>query len=570
MIHAAPVKRALRIEHGLSFAHKQSVMRNRVTVATGLALLAFIVACESGPGEAKEPPILKVTSPARSLIQGLAGPITVTGTALPNAKGDPVDKVLVNNVAATLAQDGSFHVLIDVGEGATLIQTVAHDVNGSTVTDTRAVQAGQLRPVGSNLDRAIAAALSADAFTKISAAAGPIIKGLNMQALLAPLQPMVNVGGSSTYAKLFVDNLKFSDVKISLAPVQGGLSFRAEIDQLDVPAHASFAVLGLGGSDSLRVTADKVVVAGTLDVTPAGMAGFSTRIVNPDVQVTSFHLAAGGIPQTIINLLDLNSAISFIVSKGAELAMGPLVNHALGALTGPQKLDVLGHKLDLQVAPSAVAFDPTGAVVAMNMKALLEGSESSPGFIFTDNGELAMDPSQGIQIGLADDLLNELLAEAHALGVLDLAMPNDVGAFDTAQIHMTLPPMISADASDGTLHLVLGDMFATFTRKGTPVAKAAINAKVDLKIAPVGNGGSVALQLGTPQIHVDTLDDIANVTGLTDKDLSAGVGAAIGSQLDAITKLLVSVPVPAVAGLQLQNLAIGSDDGYVVLSGQIQ
>src|SRR5215510_14985393 len=382
-------------------------MRNCVTVATGLILLSSIAACESGPGGAKEPPILKVTSPARSLIQGHAGQITVSGTALPNAKGDPVDKVLVNNVEATLAADGSFHALIDIGEGATLIQTVAHDLNGATVSDTRAVQAGQLRPVGTNIDRAITAAMSAGAFTKISAAAGPIIKGLNMQALLAPLQPMLNLGSSSTHAQLFVDDLKFSDVQISLAPVQDGLLFRAEIDRLDVPAHASFAVLGIGGSDSLRVTADKVVVAGTLDITPAGMAGFTTKIVSPDVQVTNFHLDAGGIPDTIINLLHLDTAISFIVSKGAELAMGPLVNHALGALAGPQKLDVLGRKLDLQVAPSAIEFDPTGAVVAMNLKALLEGSEASPGFLFTDNGALAMDRTQGLQIGLADDLLNE-------------------------------------------------------------------------------------------------------------------------------------------------------------------
>ena len=151
-------------------------------------------------------------------------------------------------------------------------------------------------------------------------------------------------------------------------------------------------------------------------------------------------------------------------------------------------------------------------------------------------------------------------------------MPNDTGAFDTAQIHMTLPPMISASASaaDGRLHVVLGDMVATFTRQGTPVAKAAINATVDLKIAPLAGGGSVALQLGTPAIHVDTLDDIANATGLTNEDLAAGVGAGIGAQLDSITKLLVAVPVPAVAGLQFENLAVGADSGYVVLSGQLQ
>jgi hypothetical protein len=545
-------------------------MRNLVTVATGLALLASVAACENGPGEAKEPPVLKVTSPARSLVQDHAGQITVTGTAGPNSRGEAVARVLVNDVEAALSPDGSFRAVIDVAEGATLIQTVARDVNGTAATDTRSVQAGQLRPVGANIDSAISAALSADAFARISAAAGPIIKGMNMAAMLAPLQPMLNLGGSSTYARLFVDNLEFSDVKISLSPAQGGLQFRAEIDRLDVPAHASFAVLGIGGSDSLRVTADKIVVAGTLDITPAGMAGFTTRIASPSVQVTNFRLDAGGIPDKIIALLDLNTAIQFIVSKGAELAMGPLVNQAFGALAGPQKLDVLGKKLDLQLAPSAVAFDPTGAVIGMNLVALIEGSEASPGFVFTANGAPAMDRTAGIQIGVADDLLNELFAEIHALGILDLSMPQDVGAFDTAKIHLTVPPMISAAGSDGSLHLVLGDMLATFTRKGTPVGKAAINATVDFKVAPVGNGGSVALQLGTPEIHVDTVDDIANASGLTDQDLAAGAGAVIGSQLDAITKLLVSVPLPAVAGLQFQSLSVGGDEGYVMLSGRLQ
>jgi hypothetical protein len=544
-------------------------MRNLATVATELVVLATLAACQGGPSEAREPPVLKVTSPARSLIQGHAGAITVTGTVEPGARGDAIDKVLVNNVEATVSADGSFQAQVDVGEGATLIETVARDVGGSTASDTRAVQAGQLRPVGASLDRAVTAAMSADAFTKISAAAGPILKGMNMPALLAPLQPMLNVSLGPASAKLFVDDLKFSDVQISLTPVQGGLAFRAEIDQLDVPAHADFS-LGVSGSETLRVTADKVVVSGTLDVTPAGMSGFSTKLVSPMAEVTSFHLDAGHVPPSIIDLLHLDTAIEFIVEKGAEIAMGPLVNQALGALAGPQQLAVLGGKLDVQVAPSQVAFDPTGALVSMNMKMLLEGSEASPGFIFTDNGAPAMDPSQGFQIGLADDLLNELFAELHALGTLNLSLPNDVGSFDTAQIRLTMPPMISASAADGALHLVLGDMFATFTRKGTPVGEAAINASVDLKIAPALGGGAVALQLGTPEIHVDTIDGVANATGLTDKDLSSGVAASIGSQLDTITKLLVAIPIPAVAGLHFRNLAIGSDSGYVMVSGELQ
>lgn len=551
-------------------------MRNTLLASSFVFFTA--VGCESGPGMAKEPPVLAVTSPIRSMVQGQAGRITVTGTAAPAARGGAaVTKVMVNNVEATLGADGSFTAAIDVAQGATLLETVATGADGASATDTRAIQAGQLRPVGTSIDRAITAALSADTFARISAAAGPLVKSVDMPALLAPLQPMVSLGDSLGNLKLSVTDLKLSDIKISLAPVAGGLSFSAEIDGLDVPARVDFAgTLVPDGSTTVDLVADQVTVSGTLDVTPAGMSGFTTVLVDPMVHTTGLRLVAPGLTGTILDLLNsaLGSAIQTVVSKGAELAMGPLVNQALGALGGPQQLDLFGKKLDLQVAPSAVAFTATGAVVAMNLKAMLEGSEASPGFIYTDNGSPTMDAAQGFQLGLADDLVNELLAELHALGVLNLSMPQSAGMFDTAQIQLTMPPMISAASSDGQgggqMQLVLGDMFATFVNRGTPVAKAAINARVALKIAPAANGAAVALQLGTPEIKVNMLDDVANTTGLAGDDLAAATSAVLGAQIDSVTKLLVAIPVPSLAGLQLSNLSIGADDGYVMVSGELQ
>ena len=544
-------------------------MRNFL-YSTGIVLVAAAAGCTGGPGQAREPPVLHVMSPARALVRDQAGALTVSGTALPGPDGDSIAQVLVNGVAATLHPDGSFTAVVELPQGETLIQTVATDAGGTTASDTRAIQAGELHPVGSTIPGAVAAALSATAFARLSAAAGPIIKGVNIPALLAPLQPMLSVGNSSTGVQLFVDNVKFSDVKIGLTPVQGGLSFSAEIDQLDVPAHATFSVLGFGDSASLGATADKIVIAGTLQVTPGGMSGFRTKLLNPKVQLTNFVPHVGSIPDKIIQLLNLQSTIQTVVAKVAELLMGPLVNQALGALAGPQTLPVLGHQLTMQVAPSAVSFTPEGGLVEIDMKALLAGSESSPGFIFTSNGSPAMDPTFGFQLGLADDLANELLAELAAVGALNLSVPQNVGVFDTVQIQMALPPMISADATDGQMRLMLGDMLATYLSRGAPVGKAAINAKVELKISPGAGGGSVALQLGTPEIHVDTLDDIPNTTGLTGQSLANATAVGLGAQIDAISKLLVAIPVPSIAGLTFRNLSLGGDDGYVLVSGQLQ
>lgn len=537
----------------------------------GLSLLTC-AACNAAAGEVRQPPALVVTAPARGLVQDHAGLVTVHGTVSPGDRGDPIDQVLVNNVAATVQADGTFDAAIQVPEGTSLIETSVRDAAGGVASDTRAVQAGALRAVGTPIPRAITVAMSADSFAAISAAAGPIIAGLDLPAMLAPLQPMVHAGDATgedcLFGRVFVDDLTFSGLQLALTPVQGGLAFRAEIDGLAVPAHARYAVACIDGATTLTIGAGKVVIAGTLDVAPGGAAGFTTTLVDPAVDVTGFQLDASGLPGDVLDILHLDAAIKPIVAKGAELAMGPLVNQALGALGGPQQLAILGSQLTLQVAPAAISFDAAGAVVAMDLTVALAGGEASPGFLYTANGTPALDPTRGFQLGVADDLVNELLAEAQAAGLLDLSVPVTGGTFDAAQLHMALPPVLSADAATGKLHIVLGDIAATYTSHGAPVARAAINATVDLDIAPAGDK-TVKLELAPPQIHVDITDDLPNLTGFDDADLAHASVAVLGSQIDAISQLLVAIPVPAIGGLQARDLSIGADAGYLMVAGQL-
>jgi hypothetical protein len=542
-------------------------MRNQLAF---ILLAASVTACGAGAAAPIDPPVLTVTSPTRALVQNQAGTVTVTGTVAPNANGDVVKTLTVNDTPVTLGADGVFTASVPVGDGATLIQTVATDERGGVATDVRAVQAGTLHPVGSNVPAAVTAAMSADSFAKLSAAAGPIIQGLDIGKLIAPMQPMLNFGSTcAAEGSASVDDVKLGDVKVSLAPAAGGLQFSAELDQVSVPGHANYKVICISGSSSFTITADKIVVAGTLDVAPNGMSGFTTKLIKPDVQLTNFNVAATGLPGDILKLIDFNGLISAVVPTVAELAMGPLVNQALGALSGPQQLAVAGAQLTMQVAPSAISFDPSGALLAIDMKMAIAGSEQSPGFIYVDPGQPALDPAHGFQVGLADNLANELLAELVATGKLELALPVPGGLFDTAQLHMTLPPIVSAD-SDGKLRLVLGDAVATFVTGGAPVAKAAINARIDLKVAPSLGGSGVAVQLGTPEVHINVLDDIPNTTGFTDDDLGKAVTAVLGVQLGSITELLGAVPLPAIDGLQIGNLSIDSDSGYVMVRGEFE
>lgn len=544
-------------------------MRNLLTSIAPALLLA---ACSGGPTDFKEPPVLRVTSPERALVKDGAGDVVVKGTVTPNEDGIPVKSVKVNNVAANVAADGSFQATVQIQEGASFIETIALDDDGGKAIDTRAVHAGAIRNAASNIDNAMTASMSTGAFEKISAAAGPIVKGLDVAAMLAPMQPMQHAGDENgpdcLYDRVYVNDVKFSDVKIQLIPAEGGLNFRFQVDGLDVPGRVDYAAACLDGSNDVRVTATRVVVAGTLLVSPNGMKGFSTDLVDQDITLTGLNVQASGIPGAVMGLISWDGWISSVISKGAELAMEPMMNSALGGLAGPKELEVLGKTLRMEVSPTDISFTSSGALVSMNMGMGIGGAESA-NYVYVQNGAPSMDPGNGFQLGLSDDLANSMMSQAKAIGLLSLEMPANGGTFDSTQIEMTLPPMISA-AADGKMQIALGDMMATFKNNGTPVAKAAVNAKIALEVKPAsGNGYAVALELGKPELAFNVLEDISNETRLSNGDLETAAAGCIEAQIAHISALLVNIPLPSIAGLQPKNLSMSADNGYVMVKGDL-
>lgn len=551
-------------------------MRNLLKLAPIAFSLIALGACEDGPMEMTDPPILKILSPERATIQGQTGVVSVTGKVVPNdITGAAVEKVMVNGVQATLAADGSFTAVVTVGAGATHIHTVARDVTGQEAEDTRAILAGELRAPGSNIERAVAASLSADAFAKIATAAGTIVKTLDVAAMVKPMNPVQHAGDPEgedcLFDRVYLEDIKFTNVKVGLVPGAGALNFSVQIDGLDVDGYARYAVSCVNGQNTWRVTADSIIVQGQLSITPNGMAGFDTKLVNPDVTINNLGIDVSGIPGTIVDMMSLDSTIEWIVEKGAEMAMNPIMNQALGGLGGPQQLDVMGKTIAMQVEPSRIEFDPTGALVTLDTSVLIGGAEGGPGFVFTDNGLPTLDPANGFQIGLADDLANEMMSQFTAIGMLNLSQHTDGGSFDSTTMAMTLPPVISADPADGKLRVILGDVQATFTSNGAPVGRAALNAKLDVKVVPANNGYGVAIQLGKPDISV-TIDEsvIPNETRFATKDLERAVEVSMNNQIESISKLLTSIPLPQLAGLQMKDMSMSSDAGYVMVKGRFE
>lgn len=536
-------------------------MRHLISLA-----LVSLAACV---GTTPPSPELTVTSPTRGMYQASGDQIVVHGTARPGADGAAIARVTVNGAAAKLAADGSFTATLTVPSGTTLLETTATTAEGGTTTDARAVQFGAMRPLGTRIERAVTAALSAEAFTKLAATAGPLIKSLDLNALLASMQPIASFGDSLANVAITTSNVKLGNVVITMTPVAGGLRFGAEIDNLAVTAKAAYAgTLVPDGATTIAVTGDHISFTGTLSITPSGAAGFLTKVASPAVKLTNLKLQASGTTGAILSLLtnNLGSLVQDLLASTTECALQPMIGAAMGALDGPQNLDILGHTLDLQASPSAVSFSTQGALVTMDLQAKFAGSESSSGFIFNPNGTPTVAVGKGVQIALADDLVNEMLASAYAIGLLDIHLAEDFGGFDAVDIKLMRPPMLSANTTDGSTQLVLGDMIATLRKGGKPQASAAINAQVAVQVLPGTKPEEIALKFGQARLFVNLLD---NPDGAAADDVADAASTGLSLQLDSLSQLLVTVPIPQVAGITFDNLAVRGDQGYIVVSGDI-
>jgi hypothetical protein len=543
-------------------------------LATSL-LLASTAACTDSIGELPEPPVLRIISPERSLIQDGAGAVLVHGTVMPNSEGTPIKEVKVNDVAAAVGPDGHFTATLVIKPGAHLIHTVAVDARGTEATDTRSVEAGELRAPGSNIQSAVTTAISKNAFAKIAGAASTLITGMDFKPMLTPMNPVVHKGDEGgedcLFARAYADDFKLTKATISLVPVNGGLALSAKLDGVDLPGRMRWAVACANGSTNLRIKATSLTVKATVNIAPNGMAGFKTSLSNETIQISGLDISASGIPGTILDILPVETLIEKAAPLAAKLFMEPMMNKALGSLAGPKTLDLMGKQMTIEARPSEITMDPEGALVTVDLKMLLGGAENTKGFIFTDNGFPTMDPGQGLVVGLADDFANSMIQQFVSTGMLAIEMPAQGGSFDGSVVTMTSPPMISADPKDGMMRLVLPDMMATYTLQGSPVAKAAINALVDLKINPGASGYGIAIELGQPVIHANALDDVPNMTGLANADLGKATELALNAQIGSLTALLGAIPLPAMpAGIVMKDMSVGADEGFVMVKTTIE
>lgn len=554
----------------------------RHTLFAAAAAIAALTGCAdhaydpNGPAIDPNAPRIHITSPDRGAIAGDVHTVTVTGTATDDTG---VATVTVNGVRADLASDGTWTAQVPVVAGTNLIHAIATDESANVGKESRSVSAGPTSAVAMRVPQALTASLSAQTFDAIGRGAAGFIKTADLEAMVAPSNPVINVGAPNgpdcLYGQGSITSMTVGDADITLAPQPGGLYLAADLTNVHIGMHLKYAAACINGSRDITIAAAKVSVTGNMTIGISATKDFDIKLVHPNVNITGLDLELGGIPGAIVDLLHIDTALGPILGWAVEKFVTPMIGRSLSGLSQTKTVTVLKSQVDISVKPSKLTFSNEGALINLDTSVRAHGDSGS--FVFVDNLVPAMDLSHGFTLAVADDAANQALASLWSAKGLDdtIDLKNssygDVGTlYDAVEISTKGQPFVDASNTANGLVLTIGDLMATFKNGAQVATAAAINAQVDLKVT-TGADGTLKFDVGTPTTYVDVLDEgVEGANQLSNAQFEAITSFALARVIAVGSASLGSIPLPSVGGVGVTNMAINPQTGYLVVSGDVQ
>jgi hypothetical protein len=525
------------------------------------------------------PPTVEVETPERGTVTGDTS-VTVSGRA--SDAESAVLQVTVNGTQATLANDGSFQASITLGEGITLIETVATDGGGNTASDARAVLAGTMVDQTTPVAEAIAAFISPQAMTGLADLVNTYTSAIDLTALAKSYNPVVDTGDSCNDYKAYVDSVARGPIEVSAQPAAGGIAARVSIREVVIRGHIDFRAVCISGSADYTVTAD-AYDAGALIAPSLADGNLAIGLQGVTSEFRGFNVDVNGVPGFVEDRFedDVRDKVAAILRDKIQSIVPPVASDFLdGFVSRTYQVDLLGQTVQFSFWPSAMRWTEEGAslVLDSNTSVVDAGGQyvSTPSPRPSD-ADLA---STGLRVALADDVFNQLLASVWASGALeDTLLPGDneglsgaLGAeVDSATITMMLPPVASFETTTGTSRLTLGDLVVdAYSVDGGTLASFAVSAQIDLAVT-TGASGQVQLVTGHPRILAQVLEQSSSLlTALDSAKVAAIAELAIKQLTLKADDLLADIPVPGLPNASIASPTFQPVSGYLMMGGELE
>ncbi len=548
--------------------HWMRIMK-RVVTAAALLLTGSLVACSSAGSDAGgtgTEPTLEITSPVRGSFSEQES-VVVTGKVSPSSA-----RVTVNGLDIVPSTDGSFSAAVTLGSGLGFVET--HAIVGSKdIRDVRAVLAGSVTATDGTVVAPVAARADAAALKAIGKAIGNTAEHIDFNAAVMAMNPVYNNTGCLG-AVVDVTSVSMSNIDVALVPLTGSLDTKVTLDNVVVKAHVHFRAACIGGNTDVTLKSTHAHIDGNLAVALASGA-IKTALPAAAVTLDGFTVDASGIPGVIEDLLKssvknavANALTSVIKAKVPALADSTLA----GLVSRPLSPMLFGHAVSLSLQPSSLTLSPTGLYVAVDTKIVVAGGEGGMFISTPSDASPSMMQGSGLSIALAANVANQMFSGLWATGAIDQTVPasaigpgaafldDDVATLD---IHLSLPPMVTATGND--LTLAIGDLIMTGRdTAGHEVQTIALSVKSTLAAAP-GSDGKIVLTMGTPDIRAQVLLQSEAVDNkLSGSDFEGVISGAWGFITPMANEALGKLPMPTLAGVQIGTPSLAGQGGFVV------
>jgi hypothetical protein len=469
------------------------------------------------------PPLITLTSPNRGTFTTQQA-IVVEGT-ITDQTG--VAYFVINGTPVTPGPTGAFRTTVALTSGLNVVEIQAADPLAHSVQTSLSVISGEFLPEASVVADAVATRMNRPVFDTIERVAAQQLGGMNLGTTIMAANPLFSGGSGLANVAVDATAASFGTPVLDLDPRAGGLYVKAEIPMVDVTVRAHGRLVGIPYSVTTNVTADVARVEALATVTiNAGVV--TTTLTQVNVDLDNFRFDINNVPGFLERLARnaVRGLIERMVRQQVETIVPAEINKAIAGANGPITQMVMGRPVTLHVIPTAVTFDPDGALVTANADMTMQPLPgvvlpTTPGSLKTPGAFPTFGTQRAIAISANDDLLNRIGHAAWRGGLLNMKIDQAFLAqqslpawlhLDAFLLQIFFPQLQGLLNPTDPLEIEIGSLTPPiFQTKPAPglIGAAIGDLTISIYVAPAGAPRQLVLQASL-QVALDVNPQVTN------------------------------------------------------------
>lgn len=511
------------------------------------------------------------------LVSPAAGSWHRAGTVEVEGEAFELDEVSVGDKTMRV-DDGRFSGMIALDRGITLVEASATDGAGSELFSRHGVIAGDFVEPSGSIGDAMEVRLNQGGLDTLGRLVGGYLEAATISEAAISLNPVYEDsygvwGWDAVEISADVVGIDFGTPDIHITPSGGLLELTVTLPQLDVDLNAYGDVVGIDFDVDAELTADDAVISGTL-LLDADRGELDIELLDVDIELQGFAYDTSLLPDSVEGWLFVDTArdkIETMLVEKIETMVPELLDEKLAGLDPSFELELLGVPLSVAATFAELDVDNKGLSLLLDFAAEAPeaGTKTYSGVLTTGAVDPAADHSADMGLAISDDLLNRIIFELWAAGLMDMTLTSEEGTLPQGLLdaigaeggilttEATLPPVVVE--VDGGLQLQFAEMLIHLesdTGKGATL-DFALAGFVDLELGL--DGGTIELDLGEPQIILEARDAS---DGRTDEAVTRVFEEKL--PIDSMLLLLgaLEFDIPSVLGLEFASAKVDrADDG---------